>query len=244
MLSPDLLKQVIHLKGLTKTDQLLLCLAVDKNAPKSVPAVRDLAINAGVPGVKKWNVGAFLSGSRGKAIKTPDGFELGPSGVERVREIIGPHMAVSPPKKVSLDLRNLLPKLKNADTQAFVEETISCFETKLYRAAVVLSWVGALSVIYEYVVANRLTDFNAEAQRRDAKWRPAKTADDLARMKEHDFLQVAEAISIIGKSVKGELENCLKLRNGCGHPNSLKIGPTRVESHMETLILNVFTVFV
>ena len=62
-------------------------------------------------------------------------------------------------------------------------------------------------------------------------------------MKEHDFLQVLEAISVIGKSVKNELETCLKLRNGCGHPNSLKIGQNRVAAHLETLVFNVFAVF-
>ncbi len=49
-----------------------------------------------------------------------------------------------------------------------------------------------------------------------------ENADDLARMKEHEFLQVLEAISVIGKSVKNELESALKHRNGVGHPNSLK----------------------
>jgi hypothetical protein len=62
-------------------------------------------------------------------------------------------------------------------------------------------------------------------------------------MKEHEFLQILNAISAIGKSVKDELEGCLKLRNGCGHPNSLQIGEARVSAHIETLMLNVFSVF-
>jgi len=52
------------------------------------------------------------------------------------------------------------------------------------------------------------------------KWKAAKTVDDLATMKEAEFLSVLEALSIIGKSVKQELDRCLRLRNGCGHPNS------------------------
>lgn len=100
-----------------------------------------------------------------------------------------------------------------------------------------------MSVLYDHVVANHLSAFNMEATRRDAKWRTARTADDLAHMKEHDFLQVLEFISVIGKSVKGELESCLKLRNGCGHPNSLQIAENRVAGHIETLVLNVFSVF-
>jgi hypothetical protein len=62
-------------------------------------------------------------------------------------------------------------------------------------------------------------------------------------MKEYDFLQVLHAISVIGKNTKDELEGCLKLRNTCGHPNSHKIGEHRVTSHVETLVLNVFSKF-
>ncbi|MEJ2653513.1 MAG: hypothetical protein P8173_17520, partial [Gammaproteobacteria bacterium] len=137
-----------------------------------------------------------------------------------------------------------LHNLKNPDTRAFVEEAIRCYEAGSLRAAVVLSWVGAVSVLYAHVHKSKLADFNIEAQRRFAKWRLAKTADDLARMNEHDFLAVLDSISVFGKSVKQELEVCLRLRNGCGHPNSLKVGENRVAAHLETLILNVFSRFV
>jgi hypothetical protein len=59
-----------------------------------------------------------------------------------------------------------------------------------------------------------------------------------------DFLQILHAISVMGKNTKDELEACLKLRNTCGHPNSHRIGEHRVTSHVETLILNVFSNFV
>jgi hypothetical protein len=61
-------------------------------------------------------------------------------------------------------------------------------------------------------------------------------------MKEHDFLQVLEVLSILGKNVKNELEGCLKLRNGCGHPNSLKLAESRCAAHIAVLVLNVFNV--
>lgn len=64
--------------------------------------------------------------------------------------------------------------------------------------------------------------------------------DGLARMGEADFLDRLVPIGVIGRNVKEELAKGLKLRNGCGHPNSLKIGPNMVASHLETLLLNVF----
>src|SRR5207245_865629 len=130
--------------------------------------------------------------------------------------------------------------LSDPETITFLQEAIACLEAGLKRAAVVLSWVGAMSVLYKFVVVNHLTAFNAEALRRDGKWRVASSADGLARMKEHDFLDTLEAIGVIGKNVKQELLTSLSLRNACGHPNSLLIGENRVAAHIEVLVLNVF----
>lgn len=62
-------------------------------------------------------------------------------------------------------------------------------------------------------------------------------------MGEFDLLQICQALGVIGKNVREELEVCLKLRNGCGHPNSLKVAESRVAAHIETLMQNVFEVF-
>jgi hypothetical protein len=142
------------------------------------------------------------------------------------------------------NLKPHLLKINDADTQAFVEEAIDCFEAGLYRSAVVMSWIGAISILYDYVVRNKLNEFNIEATKRNPKWKSAQTKDDLALMKESDFLDVLAALSIIGKNVKEQLKNnCLGLRNSCGHPNSFKVGRSMAESHLEILLLNVYDVF-
>lgn len=241
MLSSDALKAALQADGLTRTDKLLLCLAVNSAKAKSVSEIRDLARDAGLRAAASWNISSLLSAS-GKAVRAAAGWELGVKGKEAVRILAAGHLAAAPPK-LATSLRAELAKVSDSDVRSFVNEAVVCFESHLYRAAVVLSWVGALSLLYEHVLATKLAAFNAEAVRRNAKWKAAKTKDDLALMGEHDFLQVLEAISIVGKSVKHELEGCLKLRNGCGHPNSLKIGENRVSAHIETLILNVYSRF-
>lgn len=92
-------------------------------------------------------------------------------------------------------------------------------------------------------MTKHLTAFNVEAVRRDGKWKTAKTADDLGKLREVTFLEIAESLSVFGKNVKQELETCLRLRNACGHPNSLKIGANKVAAHLETLALNVYAVY-
>lgn len=140
-------------------------------------------------------------------------------------------------------LRELLPKLKSDDARSFVNEAIVAAEHSLFRAAVVLSWVGAVALLHEEVVAYHLALFNSEAQTRDSKWRQASNADDLGRMREAMFLEILQATGVISKHLKQELEVCLKLRNACGHPTSLQVGSRRVAAHIETLALNVYAVY-
>lgn len=203
-----------------------------------VKEIRDAARLNGAPGARNWNISDLLSKSR-CAVKGAEGWELNDEGRRTVAVILGE----SKPPLESERLKAALEKVKNSEAHAFLEEAVNCYGHRLYRAAVVLSWVGALSLIYGYVVGNKLTEFNAEATRRDADWRRATNADGLARMKEATFLIVAESIGVIGKSVKLQLEGCLNLRNACGHPNTYRLGENIVAHHIETLALNVFARF-
>ncbi len=239
MIDTSALKNLLHGAGLQRRQKLLLCLGVSPLAPRKAADVRSIAVGAGLTAAKKWNISDVLAELPGLAVRTSAGWELTDAGRVEVGNLAGATVVPAAASK----LRTQAAKIASADVRAFVEEAIGCVEQQLDRAAVVLSWVGALAVMYDHVVAKHLTAFNIEAKRRNPKWKDAKTADDLALMDEYIFLQVLQAISVLGKSVKTELEGCLKLRNGCGHPNSLKVGPHRVNSHVETLILNVFTQF-
>lgn len=243
MLAESQLKNLLAKSEFTSTDKLLLCLATENVTAKSVAKLRDLAIKNGLRAAGKWNVSLLLARSKGRAIRSNDGWELTDDGKNYVAGLVGPY-AASPAPAVAASLRIHLSKIQNPDVRAFVEEGIECFEQRLYRSAVVLSWVGAVALLHQHVVQRHLAAFNAEATRRFAnKWKVAATSDDLSLMTESNFLQVLESISVIGKNVKQELEKQLKLRNGCGHPNTLKISENIVAAHVELLILNVFVPF-
>lgn len=242
MLNKSDLKKVIHQKGISKTNIVLICLASEGEENKEVKDIKEIGKGAGVRNIVKWNISTLLRRSNGKAIRTDKGWELTDSGITEVRSLIG-SLIGGAPQKIAVSLRSHLSQIKDKQSQAFIEEAISCLETRLFRAAVVLSWVGAVAVLYDHVVKTKLSDFNREGKRKFQKWKEAKTKDDLANMKESEFLEILQGISVIGKSVKDELGGCLKFRNGCGHPNSLKIGENRVSGHIETLIQNVFSVF-
>lgn len=239
LLDINILKELLHQKEFSNTEKLLLCLAFEVDKPKAVSEIKEIAKSAGFRKAKDWNISSYLTKTNGLAIRIDKGWELTNSGKKRVSQLSGSVM-LSPTPKISANLRSHLSTIKNEDTVSFLDEAIRCYESKLYRAAIVMSWVGAASLLYDHVINYKLKDFNEEAIRRDPKWKAAKKKDDLSKMKEYNFIQILYAISVFGKSVKDELEACLKLRNGCGHPNSLKVGESRVASHIETLMLNVF----
>ena len=240
MLKAEELKNWLH-RDLTRADKLLLILG-SLNAPCDVAQIKARGVEAGfrIPG--KWNISSILAGTKGKAIRTQAGWELADAGKQHLKAI-GVTKVSPAAVQVASDLRVLLASVKDEDTRDFVEEAVQCYEFELYRSAVVMSWLAAVHVLKREVHRKHLAAFNAEAKRVDQRWKTAKTMDDIGLMKEADFLDRIAAISMIGKNVKEELQQCLKRRNGCGHPSSLKVGQAMVTSHIETLLLNVLQPF-
>lgn len=239
MIELNTIKDKAHLEELSNTDRLLLCLAFNAN-PKKHNEIKEIARNAGLSSSILKNITSYLKKAKGLVIITPQGWELTKTGIKRVEELTGISESWS---KVTSRFNTLLDSITNTDSYEFIQEAIICFENRLLRSSVVLSWVGAISLLQDHVIREKLAEFNYEVRKRDSKWKDAKTKDDLGRIKEYDFLQILVSLSIIGKNVREELEVCLKLRNGCGHPNTLKIGEYRVSAHLETLVLNVYTRF-
>ena len=240
MLSENDLKSWLH-RDLSRLDKLLLILATFAQGC-NVREIVARAAEAGLRVLRTWNVSDILGRSRGLAIRTPKGWEITEAGTEHLREL-GVSSATPAVMKVATALRSELSQISNPSTRAFIEEAIKCYEAHLYRSAIVMSWLAAIDVLQLHVFDNHLAAFNAEAKRVDANWKNAKTTDDFGRMRESDFLDRIVALSIIGKNVKSELVTCLNRRNGCGHPNSLKIGANTVTHHIEVLLLNVFEPF-
>lgn len=244
MIEEDALRELLQKDNLTKKDMTLIILAVDSEISKPLSTIKDMAISAGFPAARKWNISQYLSSAKGLAISLDGGWILTKQGKKYL--IDNKLIEVKPLRiqNIHNDLRKHISNIVNPQTRLFLEEAISCLELELFRAAVVFSWVGAIAILHEEVSKKYLKEFNAEATRRNNRWKPAKNTDDLSRMNEGEFLTILEVISVIGKNVKQELENSLRLRNSCGHPNSLHIAQNKAVAHVEILILNVFSKFV
>lgn len=236
-LSVDDLKGFLH-KDIKQLDKILLVLASFEK-PTAVIGIQNRAHEAGLRMGANWNISSTLRRSKGLAIQLPLGWELSHDGVEYVRKL-GAYKGKGVTSGAASDLREQLDKISNEATRAFVVEAIECLEHGLMRSAIVMSWIAAVDVLHKFVVDNHLDAFNKHADEVVPKWKVAKNADGLGRAGEEQFLNICAAIGCIGKNRKEQLLAGLKLRNGCGHPNSLKVGSSTVSHHIEILLLNVF----
>ncbi len=240
MLSGDDLESWLS-SELDPPDKLLILLSTF-NEPCQVKDIVTRAREAGYRFDKSANISRDLGKLTGLAVRNHKGWKLLKGGQLRLADL-GVAREEQAPARISFALREHLGKVSNSTTLAFIREAIEAYEHKLYRSAIVMSWIAAMDVLYNEVCKHHLAEFNTEAVRVYPKWKQAKNSDDLAIMGERDFLDRLAAISVVGKNVKIQLQACLDLRNGCGHPNSLKTGPSVAAHHIETLIQNVFQEF-
>lgn len=188
MLNRDLLTELLARPELPRREAILSILATEIDQPKAITEIKKIGKQYGLRSIENWNVADILIRSKGLCTKLKDGWVLTPTGSRIVSELVPnqtPHV-----RNISSVLRQLIEGIKDSDTQQFLTEAAFCFDSGCYRAAIVLSWVGAVSILHDFIVTYKLNEFNQEAIRRNPKWQNAKNSDDLSRMKEKDFLDV------------------------------------------------------
>ncbi len=241
LIDRQILLNLLGQSDLSRVDKLLVCLADQENVARPVKEIRSVALDAGLRQVAKWNISSILSRSSGLAVRSTRGWEITSKGRTRVMEIIGNNNKSRQPMILS-KMHDCLPAIKDPTTLAFVEEAVSCAECGLYRSAVVLSWVGAVALLQDYVFSRHWDTFRNAVQK-EKRLKDITSKNDLTYMHERDFINMLVDHSILDRNVARELQICRELRNACGHPNQLEIGELRIASHLEVLVKNVFTKF-
>jgi hypothetical protein len=165
---------------------------------------------------------------------------LTPTGQQFVRTLVN---LPSIEAEIEIDvtaLRNLLTRITDKDTSDYVDEAIKCLSINALRASVVFLWAGAVKKIRDAVMAYALSAVNDAVVKFDPKARAIKSADDLVYLKESTLLLVSQDLGVFDKNERSVLEDCLDLRNKCGHPGKYKAGPKKVSSFIEDLVGIVF----
>lgn len=181
-----------------------------------------------------------------RVLKGPgrDRVRLRAVALQRLDEEFETAQPSSPAAPLVAALEAHVQRLPDSQTRSFVAEAVSCVRNKAPRAAIILAWCGAVSILQEHVFTHRLTEFNADAVKNGLLKVPALTVGDMRGIsKESHFLESLARISVIDEATKRALKRCLDRRNDVGHPSEVRLADAAVADHLETLMLNVFERF-
>lgn len=248
MYKSEALKNLVYKDGLSQKEIILIALGCNGGNPKSASDIKNLLTGeAGLKAARKYPVSTYLNRKPIWAIDNGGNWELTDDGVNKLKEM-KLHTKSGLAVRADDNLSEAIEDISDEHTKAFVDEALQCYRNEFYRAATLLSWVGAMHCMFVFVHKNKLSDFNVAAKARfdnppKVKWKDIKTVEGFANIKESNFLQVMADLQLIGSSVKKKLDKQLDLRNGCGHPNGMVVGEHEVAAHLEILIGNIFKKF-
>jgi hypothetical protein len=152
-------------------------------------------------------------------------------------------------KEVTELLHERIQEIPDKDQREYIEEAISCLSpvNNAPRAAIVMAWAGTVYNLRQKIHKQgpagyaRFTTLLQAGYKQYKK--PLTTFNDLEDIKDVELLDICEKMDIVkGKSVKKQLEHCLDLRNGVGHPTNVRPGPIRVKAFFEDIIEYVLAV--
>lgn len=148
-------------------------------------------------------------------------------------------------QKVSLLLRDHIRKVKGREQQVFIEEAIKCYEIQCFRAAIIMSWLLTMDVMYENVLNTNLAAFNGamKAHTKYMKFNPISKKEEFSDMKESDFIELLRGAGIISNDIRKILVKRLDERNTNAHPNTIKITEANANHFIEDLLINVVEKF-
>ena len=243
---------LLGIRELARTGQRapLLLLLSQLEQPAATAKIRDKGVQVRFRDLTQWNLTNVLKNAAkdGLVAQLATGWRLLEPGFKTIDAHYRPEAAII--RETRHALKAHLLKIPNDQRRAFVEEAIKSFDVKAYRAAVVLSWVGAAHIIQDYIVLNHRAAFNAAGVARAARvaangtkysFTPVKSKKDFGVIGEADMLQLCQDAGILHKAEKQILQDRLDLRNQCGHPNPIVIAEHAVASHIEILMLNVYS---
>ncbi len=238
----DTIHNRLFQKQVGRGEKALFLLSRVKN-PTSVVEIRNYGVGVGFREIAKWNISDILRKQLPYCVLRPNGWELTNEGEQLLTQL---GYAESSPlvSKTRGDLEAHVHQITSPARKRFAQEAVACFNNGLQRASVVLSWVGAIYILQEKIVKDRLADFNKAAALRFGKnFRTINSIEHFSRIQEADILQISEDIGLVDKSMKNQLIERLNLRNTCGHPNMVIVDDHNVAHHIEFLLNNIYKRF-
>jgi len=142
-------------------------------------------------------------------------------------------------------LRSLPSQLPDMSERTYLDEALKCFSIGAFRAAIVMTWNLAYYHLLDFILKNRVADFNIRwpmvFQGHHTKGSKTITRmDDFGDMlKESEVIKIARSASIVSQDVAKILEDKLGRRNSAAHPSGVKIEQLQAEEFIDDLVKNV-----
>ena len=151
------------------------------------------------------------------------------------------------PATIQIDqlLRNLPSRVPDLLEREFLDETLNCYKSKAFRAAIVMAWNLAFDHLCNYVLNKKSKEFNAQYPLRfpklyaKAKMQAVASRDDFEELKESEVIEICRAANIISAGVYKVLNEKLGKRNSYAHPSSLTVSAHTAEEVILDLVNNV-----
>ena len=228
----------------SSVDQLLLLgwylEAVEGKATLSTSALRDAFRQAGV---EPPNVTQYLDRLSAKkppqVIKAGSGFKLAGAVRRDLDKRVGGNPSVIAVSKLLSDLPSKGPNLAERD---FLNEALSCYKVKAYRAAIVMTWNLAYDHLMGWLLADqsRLDKLNDAIKKRFPKLTVVVAVrDDFDDLKESQVIDACRTARLLNKNVVEILESKLKRRNTVAHPSTVVVTQAQADDTVTDLVNNV-----
>lgn len=151
------------------------------------------------------------------------------------------------PASIQVDalLAELPSKVPNLAERTFLDETIICYKSKAFRAAIVMAWNLAYDHLCHYVLNKHIAKFNAQypirfpKQHAKSRVKTITNRDDFSELTESDVVDICRSASIISGSLHKILKEKLDKRNIYAHPSGVVVSPQTAEEVIIDLVSNV-----
>ena len=142
-------------------------------------------------------------------------------------------------------LVSLAATIPDMAEREYYKEALICYRLGSPRAAVVMTWNIAYSHLCDYILANKLADFNAQWQSSNPGKHKKKVLnivnfDDFNEyLKEYQVLTICKDAGIITRNIFNVMDPGLKKRNAAAHPNPVVASQVQADAFIQDMIVNV-----
>lgn len=172
-------------------------------------------------------------------IKSKSGYRL----EGRLRRSLDAKYKEQPAYIATSNLLSALPaKIGAFAERTFLDETLSCYAAKAYRAAVVMAWCLAFDHLRSWLMAdaNRMAALNDAARAKFPKRSKAiASVEDFQDFTESDIIELCRTGRLLNKETIEMLREKLKRRNAAAHPSKVTITQAQADDVISDLVNNI-----